>query len=108
VKEKLVSESIRPVTETMDTNRMAMGLPGLPGVFVWHGETIKISRVIREWHDTGPCRHGSSDRYIRKHWFEVEDEVGRRLKIYFERNPLPRTKGKRDRWRLFSMTESDE
>ena len=91
----------------MDTNRMAMGLPGLPGAFVWQGQTIRISRVLREWHDTGPCRHGSSDRYIRKHWFDVEDETGRQLKIYFERNPRPRAKGKRDRWRLFSMTETN-
>jgi len=103
MKEKLISESIAPNPATFDTNRMAAGEPGLPAEFVWHKEKIRIVRVLREWRDTGPCRHGSGDLYIRKHWYEVEDEIGRTLKIYFERNP--RGKKKTARWRLFSLTE---
>lgn len=103
MKEKLISEPLIPVSSTFDTNRMASGEPGLPREFIWHDEKIIVVRVIREWRDTGPCRHGSGDRYIRKHWYEVEDELGRTLKIYFERNP--RGKKKIPRWRLFSMTE---
>lgn len=103
MKERLVSEAITPVSGTFDTNRMAAGEPGLPREFTWHDEQIVVVRVIRAWRDTGPCRHGSGDLYIRKHWYEVEDGTGRTLKIYFERNP--RGKKKTARWRLFSMAE---
>ncbi len=106
MKERLVSEPISPVPGTMDTNRMAAGLPGLPSAFVWGDETVHIKRVIREWHDTRACDHGSSDRYLNKHWFEIEDDAGRTMKLYFERNPRSRgQRTSRQRWRLFSVRE---
>jgi len=105
MKEKLISEPLEPVAGTFDTNRMATGEPGLPREFKWQDELIVVVRVVREWRDTGPCRHGSGDLYIRKHWYEVDDASGRRLKIYFERNP--RGKKKVPRWRLFSLAEND-
>ena len=96
-----VSEPIKPVVATADTSRMAAGEPGLPREFVWRGETVAIAEVIRSWKDTGPCTHGSGERYVRKHWYEVRTEAGQRMKIYFERQSRSR-----QRWWLFT-TESN-
>lgn len=74
--ERLISEPIKPVTETADTSRMAIGEPGLPRKFVWRGRTITVQAVLRTWRETGRCRHGSSEMYIRKHWYEVETDSG--------------------------------
>jgi hypothetical protein len=98
-----VSETIKPVTATTDTSAMVAGSPALPREFVWRKEPLCIVRVIRTWRETGPCKHGSSESYARKHWFEVETSTGRQAKIYFERQPRGGSKLKR--WWLFSITE---
>lgn len=106
MKERFIGEAIAPVAATFDTRRMAAGEPGLPGEFTWRGETLRVAAVRRAWRDTGPCDHGSGELYLRKHWYEVEDDAGRVLKLYFERNP--RDRKTRARWRLFSMEAHDE
>ena len=103
--EHFVSEAIQPVVDTIDTNRMSPGEPGLPQQFRWKRQTINIVKVLKTWHDTGPCRNGSGEAYVRKHWFEVETASGPRMKIYFERQPRS-GKGK-SRWGLFSIEEPD-
>lgn len=62
---------------------MAAGEPGLPREFVWRGRTVRITAVLRTWRETGPCRHGSPERYVRKHWYEVATDSGGMMKIYF-------------------------
>ena len=104
--ERFVSEAIRPVVATSDTSHMAVGGPGLPREFVWRGRTIKIAAVLRTWRETGKCRHGSPERYVRKHWFEVATTSNSTMKIYFDRQP--RNGPKRDRWWLFTISESEE
>jgi len=101
VSEQFVSERIAPVTDSHDTSAMALGEPGLPQVFTWRGETVRVASVLRTWRDTGPCRHGSGERYVRKHWYEVETTDGRRMKIYFDRTPRGRARS--PRWWLFSI-----
>jgi phosphoribosylglycinamide formyltransferase-1 len=104
--ERFLSVAIQPVTESSDTARMALGEPGLPREFLWKGQTVRIVEVLRAWRDTGPCRHGSGEAYVRKHWFEVVTDAGQKLKIYFERQP--RTRGRNtNRWWLFSMEDPD-
>jgi phosphoribosylglycinamide formyltransferase-1 len=99
--ERFVSEPIRPVVETADTARMAAGEPGLPREFEWRGRAIVVASVMRAWRETGPCRHGSGERYVRKHWYEIVTPAGDVMKIYFERQP------RRGRivshWRLYSV-----
>lgn len=99
--EKFVSEPIKPVVETFDTDRMATGEPGLPRQFEWRGHTVEVKAVRRTWRDTGPCRHGSGEQYVRKHWFEVETVADGTMKIYFDRQP--RGGRKAPRWWLFSV-----
>ena len=68
---ELVSDPIQPVASTIDPSAMAMGSPGLPREFAWRGEPLGIAAVLRTWRETGLCTHGSSESYVRKHWFEV-------------------------------------
>ena len=102
--ERFVSEPIDPVTETSDTSRMAIGEPGLPRQFVWRGRVVEITRVLRSWRRTGPCRHGSDEKYVRKHWYEVQTLADGTMTIYFDRQP--RRSSKAPRWWLFSIREA--
>lgn len=99
--ERFVGEDIKPVAATFDTARMAAGEPGLPREFLWRGRTVEIVAVIRTWHETGRCSHGSPEQYVRKHWFEVDTAADGTMKIYFERQPRRGQKG--CRWRLLSV-----
>ena len=112
--EQFVSEALKPVKSTCDTKRMAAGEPGLPRQFIWRGRTIHIVELRRSWKETGPCRNGSAEQYVRKHWYEVataspltppsppggEGTVRGIMRIYFERQP--RGGHKTARWWLFS------
>jgi hypothetical protein len=101
VSEEFISEAIQPVAETIDTARMATGEPGLPRQFRWRSQIVSITRVLKVWKETGPCRHGSGEQYVRKHWFEVSTDSGATMKIYFERQ-VRSAKKKKERWWLFS------
>jgi hypothetical protein len=102
VNERFIGEPLEPVTATFDANRMASGEPGLPREFTWKGERFRVVSVRRAWRETGPCHHGSGELYLRKHWFEIEDDQGRVLKLYFERQARGRQKSAR--WHLFTMS----
>ncbi len=102
--ERFVSEAIEPVTATYDAARMATGEPGLPREFRWRGRTIEVAGVLRSWRETGWCRHGSPERYVRKHWYEVATGPHQTMKLYFERTPRGPRRG--ERWWLFSVDDS--
>jgi len=104
--ERFISETIIPVVSTCDTSRMAVGEPGLPREFRWRGRTLEVTAVLRAWRETGKCTHGSPERYVRKHWFEVATTSGDTMKIYFERQARRGKKG--DRWWLFSILEPEK
>ncbi len=104
--ERFISEAIQPVVETYSTARMAVGEPGLPQEFVWRGRTFKVAAVLRTWRDTGKCRHGSPELYVRKHWFEITTSANDTMKIYFDRQPCG---GRHSaRWWLFSISEPEK
>ena len=105
--ERFVSESIKPVTETADTSRMAIGEPGLPSEFVWRGQTVTVRAVLRSWRETGKCHHGSREMYVRKHWYEVAAASDGTMKLYFERQPR-RSQTGAPRWWLFSIRDPED
>lgn len=105
--ERFVSEPLKPVSETCDPARMATGEPGLPQQFIWRGQIIKIVAVLSSWKQTGSCRHGSPELYVRKHWYEVKTVDGRIMKIYFDRQPR-RGHTSAARWWLFSIRDADQ
>jgi len=106
IEQRFVSEPIKPGAATADPNAMAVGGPGLPQEFTWRGETLGIAAVLRTWRETGPCKHGSSESYVRKHWFEVMTASNQRAKIYFERQP--RGRNRTERWWLFSIEDTKD
>lgn len=98
---RFVGEALQPVSETFDVARMAAGGPGLPREFVWRGRRVRVAAVLREWRETAPCRHGSGERYVSRHWYDVQDEGGDTLRLYFERRARGRALSAR--WWLFSV-----
>jgi phosphoribosylglycinamide formyltransferase-1 len=104
-KQRFVSERITPVTSTADTAAMANGGPGLPREFAWRGSSLEIVDVLRAWRETGPCTHGSAERYVRKHWFEVVTADGLVAQLYFERRPRGNAKA---RWWLYTIGEPED
>ena len=99
-----VSESIKPVAGTFDTSAMAKGEPGLPARFLWREVEYRVTRVVDKWKETTPCKSGSKEKYVRKHWYRVKMESGEIMNIYFERKPLPKGQ-RRTRWWLYSIAK---
>lgn len=103
--EQFISEPIKPLTETSDTSRMALGELVLPSEFVWRGRTVTVRKLLRSWRKTGKCRHGSPEMYVRKHWYEAATASDGIMRLYFERQG--RGGRKAQRWWLFSVRDSE-
>ena len=104
---QFVGEPIEPDPDALDAARMAAGEPGLPLRFHWRGRPVRVTRVLRSWRETGPCRHGSGERYVRKHWYEVRTDAGSTLTIYFERQSRSRADRTRRWWLHAEQTGRD-
>ena len=101
-RETFVGEPIEPAREAMDAGAAPTGGPALPRRFRWRGKEYEIGEVLETWRETGPCTHGSGERYVRKHWFRVRAATGEEMKLYFER----RARSARDRakrWWLYTV-----
>ena len=98
--ETFIGEAIRPEDMSFSLSPMAMGKPGLPRKFSWKGRSFTVIEVLEEWKEAGDCRHGSGERYVRKHWFRIRTTEALEMKIYFERQK--RSSGG-SRWRLYSL-----
>ncbi|MCL4178516.1 MAG: cytoplasmic protein [Verrucomicrobia bacterium] len=102
IRETFVGDAITPEDFSFGVAPMATGRPGLPGVFSWKGRQYSVLEVVEEWKESGDCRHGSGERYVRKHWYRVKTAEGPEMKIYFERQ---RRSSGGSRWRLYSIRE---
>jgi len=101
-RDRFVGEAIDPDEASFDAAGMAAGAPGLPRSFSWRGTHFGVLAVLEEWKESGDCRHGSGERYVRKHWYRVKTAEGPEMQIYFERQQ--RSSGG-SRWRLYSIRE---
>jgi len=106
MRERFVSEPIIPDVGAIDTSRMTPGEPGLPQSFVWRDRQYAIESVYEKWKETSPCRGGSSERYVRKHWYKILTRDGSTMKIYFERHAKSGSQPKR-RWWLYTISKAD-
>ncbi len=93
---EFVCEAMIPVAGTFDSSAMVAGEPGLPARFQWRGSEYEIARVLSAWKTTGPCTHGSGERYVRRHWYRIETTDGSTMELYFDRRP--RVRQKLQRW----------
>lgn len=98
--ETFIGEAIHPEDMSFSLSPMAMGEPGLPRKFSWKGRSFSVLEVLEEWKEAGDCRHGSGERYVRKHWFHIRTTEDLEMRIYFERQG--RSSGG-SRWRLYSL-----
>jgi len=78
----------------------------LPTKCLWRETQYAVSEVLEEWKETGPCRHGSGERYVRKHWFRLRMATGEEMKIYFERQARS-TKLRQQRWWLYTVARPE-
>ena len=91
--ERFVSASLEPVGGR-DTSRMARGEPGLPAAFCWGGVEHRVVDVVETWKESGPCSHGGSERYLRKHWYRFVMDDGSTWTVYFDRQARAASAGK--------------
>lgn len=98
-----VSEPLRPLGESFDTALMAQGEPGQPHRFSWRGQDWHVAVILEKWKDHGDCRHGSGERYVRKHVYRVQTVEGPVLRIYFQRTFGKSRSGSRSRWWVYSI-----
>ncbi len=103
VKERFVSEEIKPMPGEFDFPRAAPGEPAIPRRFRWRGAILEVADVKGQWKDTAPCTHGSGERYVRRHWYDIVTSDGRAMRLYFERKVRSPREAKR-RWWIFSET----
>ena len=105
-KEDFVCEAITPVAGTADVAGMARGEPGLPTLFTWRGRECRIAGVIRKWKTSGPCRSGSREMYLRRHWYKILTDPPMIMTIYCDRQAKTRKRPKA-RWWIYTIEPAD-
>jgi len=99
-----VSESVSYTFERGAANAGGIGEPILPAGFIWRKKEYRIQSVLEAWKESGPCKSGSSERYLRKHWYRIRTTDGTEMEIYFERQARS-PKQRKKRWWLFSVSD---
>ena len=105
MKERLVSEPLRPLLGDADEGAVAIGEPVLPGRFLWGERECVVAKVLETWKELSSGSRAMPDRYVRKHWYRVRTADGLEMKLYFERKARSAGQAKR-RWWLFSVAEA--
>lgn len=98
-----VSEPIIPVDASFDTSGMARGEPGLPQKFRWRKKEFVVAEVLEQWKEHGDCRHGSGERYVRKHGYRIRSTDGTVFSVYFQRTAGRGKLSAKSRWWIHSV-----
>jgi phosphoribosylglycinamide formyltransferase-1 len=98
-----ISEPLTP-DASFDPLAMSRGEPGLPAKFRWRKRELVVAEVLEVSRAYGDCKHGSGERYLRKHRFRVRTTEGAVLEIYFQRTLGKARAGAR--WWLQSIEEA--
>ena len=106
MKEEFVSEPIRPVAGSADSATMVRGEPGFPKRFIWRDTEYLLDEILETWKQSGPCKSGSDEKYLRKHWFRIRTVDGWQMTIYFERQPRSKRQAK-NRWWLYTVSQPE-
>jgi phosphoribosylglycinamide formyltransferase-1 len=104
---EFVCEPLTPSRGRFDRAGMARGEPGVPLEFSWRGRCWRLAEVLEQWKSTGPCTHGSRERYVRRHWYRVRVEPAAKLTIYCDRQAR-RGSSAKARWWVFSAETEAE
>ena len=102
-----VSEPITPLGTSFDTTGMARGEPGLPHQFRWRKKDYVVAEVLEQGKEHGNCRHGSGERYVRRHVYRVRTADGVLFRLYFQRSFGRGKFQARRRWWVQSVGPAD-
>ena len=103
-RQEFVSEEIAPVSGTGRAAAMARGEPGLPERFTWRDREYRVLGVIEQWKSSGPCKSGSDEMYLRRHWYRIVTEPHAVMSVYCERQARSRKRAT-SRWFLYTVEE---
>ena len=104
--EEFICEPLKPQPGTGDTAAMSGGEPGLPAIFTWRDVKYSVAGVIRKWKSSGPCRHGSGEMYLRRHWYRILTDPPMIMTVYCDRQPKDRQRPKA-RWWVYTIEPVD-
>lgn len=96
--ERLISEQVIPVAGSFNVEAMASGSPGFPMAFSWRGKEYRVIALLESWKNLRPCRSGSDEQYVNKHFFKIETASGEIMTLY-----RTRSGSKKDAWTLFTI-----
>ena len=102
-----VSEPITPLGTSFDPAGMARGEPGLPHQFRWRKKDYAVAGVLEQGKEHGACRHGSGERYVRRHTYLVRTTDGTLFRLYFQRTFGRGKFQARRRWWVLSVTSAN-
>ena len=100
MKASFVSEQLTP-DPSFDPLAMSHGEPGLPAKFRWRERDLVVAEVLETSRAYGDCKHGSGERYLRRHCFRIRTADGLVLRVYFQRTFGRARRGAR--WWLHSI-----
>lgn len=103
-----ISEPIVPVAGSFDPAGMSRGEPGLPRRFRWRRREFVVAQELERGRTHGDCRHGSGERYVRRHTYRVRTEDGAILHLYFQRTVGRGRQSPKSRWWLHSIESCAE
>lgn len=102
-RERLISEPVSPSPGSFNAASMAAGEPGVPMSFTWRGSAYRVTRILGSRKNLRPCRNGSGEQYINKHFVTVETDSGDTMTLY-----RTRSGSKNDSWILYTIQDSDQ
>jgi len=106
-REQFICEPLTPVAGAGDAAAMARGEPGLPAVFTWRDVEYRVAGVIRTWKTSSPCRSGSAEMYLRRHWYEILTDPPLVMTVYCDRQAKDRKRPKA-RWWVYTIAPAGE
>ena len=98
-----ISEPIVPLESSFDAGGMARGEPGLPRKFRWRQTEYAVAEVLEQGKEHGDCRHGSGERYVRRHSYRIRTADGTVMNLYFQRSSYRAKISPKTRWRIQSV-----
>jgi len=103
---EFISESMTPLFKGQSVQSHVPGEPVLPDGFMWREKEYWIESVLKAWKESGPCRSGASELYLRKHWYQVRMTDHTEMEVYFERQARS-TKQRKQRWWLYTVEKAE-
>jgi hypothetical protein len=101
---QFISESITPLFKGPPARAYVPGEPVLPQGFQWRDTEYWIESVLKVWKESGPCRSGANELYLRKHWYRLRMTDHTEMEIYFERQARS-SKQRKQRWWLYTVSK---